>query len=70
MLPLCWVNRFTHLLVTYFYIQLLATTGTQVLVKSVTQRVLGNFYPDVGLVIVEPTLGNLLGEKLPNTATV
>ena len=57
MLLLCWVNRVTHLLITYFYTQLLGETGTQALVKSVTQRVLENFHPDVGLfIIVEPTL--------------
>ena len=56
------------------YIFLYSTVGKnryplELLVKSVTQRVLGKFYPDVGLFIVEPTLGNLLG-KNKNTARV
>jgi hypothetical protein len=53
-----------------FFAQLLGENGIQLLVKTFAQQVLGNFYPISWLFSIYPTLGKMLGKKLPNSVAV
>ena len=51
----------------WFFTQLLGKSGAHLLVKTLTQRVLGIFYPEPWLFNIYPTFDKMFGKKLPNS---